>query len=266
MPKINVYLPDELAVAVRAAGVPVSAVCQYALSEAVTGVTRARRAADAIRDPGLTSAIATRLSIGVGNRMTDRLRTAIGLARHRGEPAGTGPVSTGGLLLGLLDEGGNLAVSILQSLDTDLDELRESAEGALSQAEPVAPGQAPGPDAAGAEGESAGASWQLRDLTMPARNAVASAIEAGVSLGHNYVGAEHLLLGLLDPAAAEASQAGRALAALGVTAADVSRALKGTIAGVAHGRTLGDSASAGTVTALVARLEAIERRLSAIGG
>jgi hypothetical protein len=34
-PKINVYLPDELAIEVKAAGIPVSAVCQQALADAV---------------------------------------------------------------------------------------------------------------------------------------------------------------------------------------------------------------------------------------
>ena len=34
-PKINVYLPDELAAEVKAAGIPVSAVCQQALADAV---------------------------------------------------------------------------------------------------------------------------------------------------------------------------------------------------------------------------------------
>ena len=34
-PKINVYLPDELAGEVKAAGIPVSAVCQQALADAV---------------------------------------------------------------------------------------------------------------------------------------------------------------------------------------------------------------------------------------
>jgi ATP-dependent Clp protease ATP-binding subunit ClpA len=38
MPKVNVYLPDELAEAVRAAGIPVSTVCQRALEEAVRSV------------------------------------------------------------------------------------------------------------------------------------------------------------------------------------------------------------------------------------
>ena len=35
MPKINVYLPDELADAVREAGLPVSPICQRALEQAV---------------------------------------------------------------------------------------------------------------------------------------------------------------------------------------------------------------------------------------
>ena len=43
MPKINVYLPDDLATAVREAGIPVSPVCQKALAEAVRLVGRAGR-------------------------------------------------------------------------------------------------------------------------------------------------------------------------------------------------------------------------------
>ena len=34
-PKINVYLPDDLAAEVKAAGIPVSAVCQQALADAL---------------------------------------------------------------------------------------------------------------------------------------------------------------------------------------------------------------------------------------
>lgn len=285
MPKINVYLSDELAAAVRQAGVPVSPVCQHALSEAVTAVTRARRAADAIRDPALTPDLAARLSIGVGHRMTDRLRTAIGLAwRQAGTvEARTGdsaPVSTGGLLLGLLDEGGNLALSILQSLDIDLDELRVSAQSTLSQGEEAAAeegaAQETVPGAAGAEdGDLAPTALRLHDLTVPARHAVAAAIEAGVSLGHNYVGCEHLLLGLLDESVGEASQAGQVFGVLGVTSADVRRALKSAIAGFTHGSkwaqsatgpTAGGAASPEAMSALATRLEAVERRLGSLGG
>ncbi len=280
MPKINVYLPDELAAAVKQAGVPVSPVCQQALSEAVNLVTRARRAADAIRDPGLTPAIAARLSIGLGNRMTDRLRTAIGLAWHQHAAVDSGSVGTGALLLGLLDEGGNLALSILRSLDIDLDELRASALGAVSKGEAAiaegAAGKAGGdgtvPSPAGAEDESP---LQLNDLTGPARSAVAAAIEAGVSLGHNYVGCEHLLLGLLDESVGASSQAGQVLGALGLTSADIRRAFKSAIEGFAYGRKWaqdataprpGGPASPDALSALVTRLEAVERRLSVMGG
>jgi ATP-dependent Clp protease ATP-binding subunit ClpC len=38
-PKINVYLPDELAAEVKTAGIPVSAVCQQALADAVSAAT-----------------------------------------------------------------------------------------------------------------------------------------------------------------------------------------------------------------------------------
>ncbi|WP_241684516.1 type II toxin-antitoxin system CcdA family antitoxin [Actinomadura sp. J1-007] len=45
MPKINVYLPDELAQAVKESGVPVSAICQRALDQAVRRITAIRSAA-----------------------------------------------------------------------------------------------------------------------------------------------------------------------------------------------------------------------------
>ena len=43
MPKINVYLPDDLADAVRDTGVPVSAICQRALEQAVRRITAIRQ-------------------------------------------------------------------------------------------------------------------------------------------------------------------------------------------------------------------------------
>ena len=51
MPKINVYLPDDLAAAVRAADVPVSAVCQRALADAVQIVQKVRKSVTALRNP-----------------------------------------------------------------------------------------------------------------------------------------------------------------------------------------------------------------------
>ena len=57
MPKINVYLPDDLADAVRDAGIPVSAVCQRALEQAVRRVTAIRETAlTDLTGAGLTEA------------------------------------------------------------------------------------------------------------------------------------------------------------------------------------------------------------------
>ena len=44
VPKINVYLPDDLADAVKEMGVPVSAICQRALEASVRRVTAIRQA------------------------------------------------------------------------------------------------------------------------------------------------------------------------------------------------------------------------------
>ena len=44
MPKINVYLPDDLADAVKEAGIPVSAICQRSLEQAVRRVVDVRAA------------------------------------------------------------------------------------------------------------------------------------------------------------------------------------------------------------------------------
>jgi ClpA/ClpB-like protein/post-segregation antitoxin CcdA len=108
MPKINVYVPDDLAAAVRRAGIPVSAICQHALAEAVRSAGEARSAIDALRDPAADApALPT---------ATPRLRRVL----DRGGP----------LLFALLDDGDNLAVRILEMLDVDVPALRDAASGA----------------------------------------------------------------------------------------------------------------------------------------
>ena len=119
MPKINVYLPDDLAAAVRAAGFPVSPVCQEALAVAVRNVSRARKAIGAIRDPGFDPGRHPALASSLHSRMTPRLEEVLRLARQ----AGGGPAGTGRLLLGVLEEGHNLGLRLLQALDIDTGEL-----------------------------------------------------------------------------------------------------------------------------------------------
>ncbi len=259
MPKINVYLPEDLAAAVKRAGFPVSPVCQQALAEAVRTFAAARKAIEAIRSRNLDGAATAAAERGAEGRMTARLTSIIERAGVGRQPEG--PVGTGLLMLGLLDEGANLAVGLIGALGVDIDDLRAAVDDACSAvAEEGGAGQGGGGAGTGASAD--GASW-LAGLSWAARDAIASGIEAALDLGHNYVGTEHLLLGLLaDPD----SQAGRVLRAQGMDEDATRRALTGALAGYAQGRKAASGAATiTTIDDFAGRLEAIERRLAALG-
>jgi ATP-dependent Clp protease ATP-binding subunit ClpA len=114
-PKINVYLPDELAEQVRSAGIPVSAVCQQALADAV-----AASGADA---PGGSP------GDDLSRSFTKRAYGVLADAEKLAEAAGHEP-STVDLVAALVESGG-LAVVVLESADLEprdlLDELRARA-------------------------------------------------------------------------------------------------------------------------------------------
>ena len=126
MPKINVYLPDALASAVKDAGVPVSAVCQAALSDAVERVGRTRRGIAALRDPASPNAALRQIAEGTRKRMTPRLVAALGVAALDADGQARTAVSSFDLLRGLLDDGENLAVRLLLAQDVDVDALAEA--------------------------------------------------------------------------------------------------------------------------------------------
>jgi ATP-dependent Clp protease ATP-binding subunit ClpC len=299
MPKINVYLPDDLAAAVKAAGVPVSPVCQRALAEAVQAVNHARKGIAASRDPGLDPARLAQLGERLEGRMTDRLRHVLDSAARAGSP-----IRTRDLLLGLLEEEGNLALRILQASGHDVDDLRAAAAdaaGVVGTSTSGGPGASGGSGATGTSTSTSGGSgtstsgtstssgsgasgasgdepmdpigtvrgpgepgatdgtlWT--NLTRPAKDALAATLEASVELGHNYLGCEHLLIGLLhDPD----TTAGHVLRGLGVEAAEVRRAVTAAVAGHAHAKQ--SSPAPAGLEELLSRQDAIERRLSTGG-
>lgn len=273
MPKINVYLPDDLAAAVKAAGFPVSPVCQRALAEAVRLATRSRAMIKAIRDPRCDQARLGELTGDSASPLTLRLHGVLESVAAAGAQVRSG---TGELLLGLLDEEGNLGVRILrQALSVDLDELRagvrQAGESGVAAGERAADLAERGGSGAGGLGAVAAAAPAedgpslLAGLTMPARNVVAAAIEAALELGHNYVGCEHLLLALAA-SAGTGTVAGRALADAGVQEPDVRRALVAALAGYMHGRQATASVAAGGQDEITRRLDALETRLAALGG
>jgi ATP-dependent Clp protease ATP-binding subunit ClpA len=254
MPKINVYLPDDLAAAVREAAIPVSPVCQKALSDAVRLVGRGRKTVAALRDPGFDPAAVPQIASRLGSLMTPRLHEAIRLAQVFS--ASSDRVETKHLLVGLLDEGDNLGARVLEALDVDFDELRKAA-ARIDTAEP-------GPVAASdtAEGGSSSDRFRWSDLSLPARLAFASMLEASIDLGHNYLGCEHLLLGLLD---GKDTGAARLLQGFSVTKDSAQRAVTTAIAGFAHARATTAQVEATNFDQVVRRLEAIESRLTSMG-
>jgi ATP-dependent Clp protease ATP-binding subunit ClpA len=245
MPKINVYLPDELAEAVKAAGLPVSAICQRALEQAV------RRVA-AIREVALTSGA----DVGEMNsrlaRFTRRAVAAVKLGTGQARESGAPGVGTGHLLGGILAEGSNLALTVLRSMEI---------EPARVRAELGRRSAAAGPDELGLPpdgGEPAGR------FSGPAAAAFELAAMESSALGHNYIGTEHLLLGLIGETS---GIAGQALRACGAELRLARRAVTAAIAGYAylraqHGKEAAAAAAAShDMQHIAQRLARLEERL-----
>ncbi|GAA1848291.1 hypothetical protein GCM10009836_29970 [Pseudonocardia ailaonensis] len=209
MPKINVYLPDELAAAVKEAGIPVSSVCQQALADAVRaagGAPPAAGGADMSGTPGW-------------NRFTARARTAV-----KGALAAEPPTTTA-LLAAIVDEGENLALTVLATLDVEPPDLLAEARG-LGEPTPLA-------------------------------DALERSTTEALRLEHNYIGCEHLLLGLATGPQDDAVV--RALTSTGLTADRLRLAVSAAVAGVAFTRS--QQASAGLSGPVRTILEDIRTRL-----
>ncbi|MEO3869284.1 Clp protease N-terminal domain-containing protein [Nonomuraea sp. B12E4] len=241
MPKINVYLPDELAEAVKQAGVPVSAVCQRALEQAVRRVT-------AIRETVLTD-LDLDTPTGALTYLTARTRTVLKLAAEQARAEGATAIGTAHLLGGLLSEGTNLALHVLRAMDINSEQVKRdlthqstpppetAADEATTGGEATAGADTADADMADADMADqppAGAATQRArqgSFSSTAANALEFAVTEATSLGHNYVGCEHLLLGLV---AEPDGTAGQVLRALGAEPRLTRRAVTAALAGYVH--------------------------------
>ncbi|MGI5336517.1 Clp protease N-terminal domain-containing protein [Streptomyces sp. CA-181903] len=205
MPKINVYLPDDLADAVKKTGVPVSAVCQRALEQAVRRVTAIRETVLADLDDAPAGALA---------HFTVRTRAVLKLAVERARDAGSPRTSTEHLLGALLDEGTNLALHVLRALEIEPEQVGRDLARRRSGRQVTAP-----PDSG------------THRLDGPASNALELAVVEATALSHNYIGCEHLLLGLSGESD---GIAGQVLRALGADPKLVRRAVTAALAGYVH--------------------------------
>jgi ATP-dependent Clp protease ATP-binding subunit ClpC len=234
MPKINVYLPDELAAAVRDAQLPVSGICQAALERAVRDVSSARAADETPPEdrPGL----------GLFSRFTPRARQAVTLAESAARQVPHNYVGTEHVLLGIIDEGANVGVKAVAALDIEVADLR--AELTASMAAPTE----------GLLGD------HLR-FTPPAKHALEAAAKEALALAHNYIGTEHLLLGLL---ATEDGLASQVLRRMGLELRTTRRAVITELSRFSPmpRPRVPDPANPDALTQILRRLDAIEQRLA----
>ncbi|WP_182877635.1 Clp protease N-terminal domain-containing protein [Microbispora sp. H10670] len=230
MPKINVYLPDDLAEAVKEASLPVSAICQRALEQAVRRVTAIRESILGdleIDDPRLS-------------HFTPRTRAVFRLALERARGEDAPGVGTEHLLAAMLAEGTNLALHVLRAMEIE----PALVERDLAARHPAVRSEAGRIGQAGQAGESAPETGEEpareedgEPAAGPGRfdalaaNALELAVAEAQSLGHNYIGCEHLLLGL---AAEPEGIAGEVLRARGAEPRLTRRTVVAALAGYVH--------------------------------
>ncbi|MGB6456044.1 MAG: Clp protease N-terminal domain-containing protein [Streptosporangiaceae bacterium] len=234
MPKINVYLPDDLADAVKDAGIPVSAVCQRALEQAIRRVTAIREIAVS---PGRDGPAGTSV-VPFTARALRILQAALAAAAADG----LSEIDGEHLLRALLDDRDSLAVRVLGALDITVPQLRAELDRR-------------GPDAGGGMPLPAGPSSSLS-------GGLATVFELAANessgLGHSYIGTEHLLLGLVGEPDGVAGHALRSLGAdLRVTRRTVAAALAGYGAGfAAHAQRSVSPAATGQVAEITSAIRA----------
>ena len=111
-------------------------------------------------------------------RFTDRARKVMALANQEAQRFNHEYIGTEHILLGLVKEGSGVGATVLKNLDVDIKKLRLEVEKLVKS----------GPDMV---------TMGKLPQTPRAKKVIEYAIEEARALNHNYVGTEHILLGLL---------------------------------------------------------------------
>jgi ATP-dependent Clp protease ATP-binding subunit ClpC len=121
------------------------------------------------------------------DRFTDRVRRVIYFARDEASRLQHDYIGTEHLLLGIVREGEGIAAKVLSKLDLDFEQIQQAVESMVTKS---------------------GASLTIGEIpfTPRAKRVLELAIEEARLLGHNYVGTEHLLLGLIREGEGVAAQ------------------------------------------------------------
>jgi ATP-dependent Clp protease ATP-binding subunit ClpC len=173
------------------------------------------------------------------NRFTERARKVIILAKEEARRFNHDYIGTEHILLGLIREGEGVAAAVLQKLEVSLENIRLEIEKLVQ----------PGPT-----------TQIIGDIpfTPRAKKALELAAEEARSLGHNYIGTEHLLLGLIREGEGIASQV---LLNLGMDLNSVRNEVMGLLGSALPGMNQGGAAQSKTKTPA---LDAFGRDLTAL--
>jgi ATP-dependent Clp protease ATP-binding subunit ClpC len=113
----------------------------------------------------------------VFERFTERARQVVVLAQDEARALKHNYIGTEHLLLGLLREEEGLAARVLDSLDVTVEEVRAQVARIVGEGEEVTSGQIP--------------------FTPRAKKVLELSLKEALSLGHKYIGTEHVLLGVV---------------------------------------------------------------------
>ena len=119
-------------------------------------------------------------------RFTDRARRVVVLAQEEARRLNHNYLGTEHLLLGLLRESGGVAARALESLGISLDAVRQQVEEIIGLGQQAPSGHIP--------------------FTKRAKKALELSLRESLQLNHNYIGTEHILLGLLHEGDGVAAQ------------------------------------------------------------
>ncbi|USQ76732.1 ATP-dependent Clp protease ATP-binding subunit [Ornithinimicrobium cryptoxanthini] len=119
-------------------------------------------------------------------RFTDRARRVVVLAQEEARMLNHNYIGTEHILLGLIHEGEGVAAKALETLDISLDAVREQVQEIIGQGQQSPTGHIP--------------------FTPRAKKVLELSLREGLQLGHNYIGTEHILLGLIREGEGVAAQ------------------------------------------------------------
>jgi hypothetical protein len=152
----------------------------------------------------------------VFERFTDRARRVLVLAQEESRLLNHGFIGTEHILLGLIHESDGVAARALAQLDISLDAVREKVEEIIGPSVTTPTGSPP--------------------FTPRAKKVLELSLREALQLGHNYIGTEHLLLGLVREGEGVAAQV---LVSLGAGLARVRQQVITLLSGVEERESLG---------------------------